>query len=85
MKVLTTSKDDDFLYSRLLDLLQQIKLVQGGTALDSTLRRHNKIKIYMIQKQIEKIKYVETTYFNEDGSLNYENIKSLQNRPIRVY
>lgn len=66
MKILT-SPDDDFLYERLLDLLEQIKLVQGGTALASSLRRHNKIKLYMIEKQIQKIKHIEETYFCKDG------------------
>lgn len=66
MKI-TTSYEDDFLYERLLTLLKQIKLVQGGTALSSTLRRHNKIKLYMIEKQIQKIKYIEEHYFCEDG------------------
>lgn len=62
MKILT-SNDDDFLYQKLLDLLQQIKLVQGGTALSSTLRRHNTIKCYMIEKQIQKIKSIEERFF----------------------
>lgn len=66
MKILT-SKSDDFLYSKLLDLLEQIKLVQGGTALSSTLRRHSDIKIYLIEKQIEKIRHIEEKYF-----LNHE-------------
>lgn len=83
MKILTSS-DDDFLYQKLLDLLKQIKLTQGGTALASTLRRHSEIKIYLIQKQIEKIEYIEKKYFNDDGSLNQSAIhhycqKSLQN------
>ena len=83
MKILT-SPDDDFLYERLLELLQQMKLVQGGTALASSLRRHNKIKLYMIEKQIQKIKHIEETYFCKDGldqaSIEaYHHKKSLQN------
>ena len=66
MKILT-SPDDDFLYEQLLRLLEQIKLVQGGTSLASSLRRHNKIKLYMIEKQIERIKYIEDKYFCKDG------------------
>lgn len=69
MKI-STSKDDDFLYEYLLELLQQIKLVQGGTSLSATLRRHNKLKIYMIEKQIERIKAIEDRYFLRNGSLN---------------
>lgn len=73
MKILT-SKSDDFLYSKLLELLQQIKLVQGGTALSSTLRRHTDIKLYMIQKQIDKIQHIEEKYFmNHD--LNHEAVE----------
>lgn len=68
MKILT-SNDDDFLYSQLLRLLEQIKLCQGGTALDSTLRRHNKLKIYLISKQIDRIRSIEERYFNPDGTL----------------
>ena len=84
MKILTSS-EDDFLYDQLLRLLEQIKLVQSGTALSSTLRRHNKIKLYMIKKQIEKIKYIEEKYFDDKG-LNqfaieeYHHKKSLQNQ-----
>ena len=65
MKILT-SKDDDFLYSKLLDLLKEIKLVQGGTALSSSLRRHNQIKLYLIEKQIYKIKEIEDKYFTSN-------------------
>lgn len=88
MKILTSS-EDDFLYEQLLRLLYQIKLVQSGTALSSTLRRHSKIKIYMIEKQIEKIKHIEETYFDDNG-LNQLAIKSynqktsLQNNKINV-
>ena len=71
---ITTSSSDDFLYKELSDLLSQIKLAQGGTALDSTLHRHNMLRIYLISKQIDKIKEFETKYFNSDGTL-----KSLHN------
>lgn len=83
MKIKVTEQDN-YLYEYLLSLLEQIKLVQGGTALSATLRRHTKLKIYLIQKQIEKIKYVEERYFNQDGSLRdlaiqTDKIKSLHN------
>lgn len=83
MKIKVTS-DDDYLYEYLLTLLQQIKLVQGGTALSATLRRHNKLKTYLIEKQIEKIKHIEERYFNKDGTLRdlaiqADKIKSLHN------
>lgn len=83
MKILT-SPDDDFLYKKLLELLYQIKLTQGATALNSTLRRHNMIKIYLLEKQINQIKTIEERYFDKDG-LNqlaieeYLHKKSLQN------
>lgn len=66
MKILT-SNSDNFLYSRILELLQQIKLVQGGTALSSTLRRHNKIRFYMIEKQRSLLNSIEEKYFTESG------------------
>lgn len=69
MKILT-SKDDNFLYDRFMILLQQIKLVQGGTALASTLRRHIKIKNYLIDKQSSILNHLEETYFHPDGSLD---------------
>lgn len=71
---LETCSRDNFLYEELGRLLQEIKLAQGGTSLDATLRRHNKIRIYLISKQIDKIRDIEETYFNEDGTLNNEAI-----------
>lgn len=83
MKIITSS-EDDFLYQQLLRLLYQIKLVQGGTALSSTLRRHTSLKIYLIEKQIEKIKTIEERYFTPQGLnhvvIHHDNQKeSLQN------
>ena len=71
---LETCSRDNFLYEELGRLLSEIKLAQGGTSLDATLRRHNKIRIYLISKQIDKIRDIEQTYFNEDGTLNDEAI-----------
>lgn len=88
MKILT-SPDDDFLYEKLLALLNQIKLTQGATALNSTLRRHSKIKLYMLEKQIRQIQHIEEKYFDKDG-LNqlaieeYLHRKSLQNNNVNV-
>ena len=76
MSKIDTDLKDDFLYSWLLDLLQQVKLVQGSTALNSTLRRHATIKNYLIAKQIDKLNYFEERYFLPDGSLNREAIDS---------
>lgn len=74
MKILTSS-DDNFLYNRLLMLCQQVKLVQGGTSLASTLRRHSKIKTYMIQKQVDMLDSIESRFFTDDG-LNKDEIEN---------
>lgn len=89
MKILT-SEEDNFIYDWLLDLLKQVKLVQGGTSLASTLRRHQSIKNYMIQKQKEKLDYIEHTFFTSDGNLDLLSIedyhhKSLQKNQLNVY
>lgn len=74
-KDLSVSPEDDFLYKKLMELLQQIKLTQGGTGLDASLRRHQKIKMYAMKKQIDRIKYIEETFFNPDGSIDQEAIE----------
>lgn len=66
MKILT-SEEDDFLYNKLLDLLKEVKLVRGGTELAYTLRNHRVIRDYLKEKQTEKLKYYEDTFFTEDG------------------
>lgn len=73
MKILTSTKDN-FLYDELILILEQIKLVQGGTSLASTIRRHQKIKNYLVDKQRKKLGYLEETYFHPDGSLDIEAI-----------
>lgn len=50
---------DDNLYNQSIMLLQQIKLVQGNTALNSTLRRHSRLKKYLLQKQIDYLQTLE--------------------------
>lgn len=84
MKVTTnmieTSELDDFLYLRLTKLLEELKVTLGGRDLDSTLRRHNMLKVYLMSKQIEKIRFIEENFFNEDGSLNYANIKAYHDK-----
>lgn len=69
-----TSPEDEFLYIQLTRLLEQIKLTRGGTELAYTLRNHKDIRLYLISKQIEKIRHIEETYFNDDGTLNYNAI-----------
>lgn len=82
MKIIT-SPEDDFLYDRIIELLSQVKLVQGGSAIPATLRRHKVIKDYLMEKQSMLITHIENTYF-EDGDLNqfaiekYLHKKSLQ-------
>lgn len=66
-----TSKDDDFLYDRILLLLSQIKLVQGGSAIPPTLRRHKAIKDYLISKQKSQIEYIEQNYFSSGELDNF--------------
>lgn len=71
MKILT-SKDDNFLYDRLISLFKEIRLIQGNTALNSTLRRHIKLKNYLVSKQSFILNSLEETYFHPDGSLDRE-------------
>ena len=73
---INVSSDDNFLYQQLMELLSQIKLAQGGSGFDASLRRHQKLKLYAMKKQIDRIKYIEETFFNPDGSLDYEAIES---------
>ena len=78
-----TSPNDDFLYERLIELLQQIKLVNGGTELAYTLRRHKNIRDYCKEKQIKQLKHIEDTYFIKD-SLNTLAIDTyLQNKSLQ--
>lgn len=64
-----SSHDDDFIYVQLINLFNQLKTIQGATELNYTLRNHWRLRDYCIKKQIDKIKYIEDTYFNDDGSL----------------
>lgn len=68
-----TSNEDNFLYDQLLRLLYQIKIVQGVPAVTATLRRHSSIKQYLIQKQVDKLKFIEDRYFIE-GDLDHSTI-----------
>lgn len=58
-----TSYQRDILEYHLLQLLQDIKLVQGGSAVGATLRRHPQIKKYLIQKQIDRLSSIEDDHF----------------------
>lgn len=73
--VIETSEEDDFLYQELMELLQQHKLLRGGAALNQTLKDHNVLTLYLISKQIDKIRTIEETYFNENGTLKSDVIE----------
>lgn len=68
MKVIT-SPADDFLYERIILILEQVKLVRGGTELAYTLRNHKFIRDYCKEKQTAELNYIDDHYFNSDGSL----------------
>lgn len=76
MKILI-STDDDLLYKDLIEFLYEIKIAQGGTALESTLYRHKILRNYLKEKQRQKIDELERIYFNSDGSLNHEAVSKL--------
>ncbi|MBQ6414191.1 hypothetical protein IJI28_01020 [Candidatus Saccharibacteria bacterium] len=69
ISVIETSSKDDFLYQELMELLWDHKLLRGGAALNQTLKDHNVLTLYLISKQIDKIRNIEESYFNDDGSL----------------
>lgn len=72
--VYLTNPDDDFIYDRIIKLLYEIKLVQGASFLNSTIRRHKKIRDYLHDKQVEKITNIEDRFFGPDG-LDQEEIE----------
>lgn len=74
--MIITTSDDDFLYERIIKLLQEVKLVRGGTDLAYTLRNHKLIKQYLTEKQKAEIRYIENTYFDERDNLNTLAIQS---------
>lgn len=47
------------LYNKAIELLQQIKLTQGNTALNSTLRRHSSLKKFLLEEQVNRLKFLE--------------------------
>lgn len=52
------------LYDKSIELLQQIKLTQGNTALNSTLRRHAKLKKFLLEKQVDRLQIIEDAIDN---------------------
>lgn len=84
MKIIT-SEEDTFIYDRLIVLLNDIKLVRGGTELAYSLRNHPKIRNYLREKQVIFLSNIEKAYFNDDGSLNQlaiENYHAHKNRSL---
>lgn len=69
-KDLETSPSDDFVYQKFIHILQNIRLVQGGSALDATLHRHPRVLNYCKAKQLAQLNEVESSYFYDDGTLN---------------
>lgn len=75
-KFIQTSEKDNILYTKLIYLLTEIKLVHGGNGLASTLRRHPKIKDYLSSKQRFILEDLETRYFSPSGDLDVESLES---------
>ena len=84
MKVLT-SENDNILYQKLLELLYAIKITQGGTALSSTLRRHPKVKDYLISKQRNILEDIEGRYFFDNGELDQDQLLKLHQRSLQNF
>lgn len=87
MKILIC-KDDDYLYKDIIEFLYEVKIAQGGKGLESTLFRHPKLKKFLKDKQREQIQYLESKYFNPDGSVNQqamEELKSIYKNEKSVY
>lgn len=47
------------LYNKSISLLHEIKVTQGATALNSTLRRHPKLKKFLLSMQVDKLSLIE--------------------------
>lgn len=52
------------IYDKAIALLQQIKLTQGNTALNSTLRRHSKLKKFLLEVQVSRLDSIENAIDN---------------------
>lgn len=53
------SIDSNQVYDKSIELLNQIKITQGATALNSTLRRHITLKKFLLTKQVERLSLIE--------------------------
>lgn len=87
MKILVW-KNDDYLYKDLIEFLYEVKIAQGGKGLEASLFRHPKLKKFLREKQREQITYLESRYFNPDGTVNQvacEELKELYKNDRSVY
>lgn len=53
--------DTNQLYDKSIELLRQIKLTQGNTALNSTLRRHVVLRKFLLVEQVKRLKFLESS------------------------
>ena len=79
-KDIVTNDDDTFLYDRLIVLFKEIKLIQSGSGLDSTLRHHRRLQNYCMAKQSDFLNHIEERYFLDDGSICLSAINDYHNR-----
>lgn len=52
------------LYMKAIEFLQQVKLTQGNTALNSTLRRHATLRKFLLKVQADRLNWLEETLDN---------------------
>ena len=53
--------DKKILYQNSIQLLDEIRLVEGPVAVSSTLRRHPLLKTFIHSQQMERMDYLEKT------------------------
>lgn len=82
MKILV-SKDDDILYTDLIQFLTEVKLIHGPQGLSCTYRKHPHIRDFMKRKQKEMIEEIEADYFMPDGTLNLDTLTELRAKYCR--
>lgn len=59
MKIPILDDDADELYCNLINLCEEIKTVLGPQGLDATLRRHKKIREFLLSYQSDSLVYFE--------------------------
>lgn len=82
--IVLKSKGDRILYTSLVQFLHDVKIVQGGKALENTLFWHKAIRKYLIAKQKEMINEFESTYFTPDGSVDLEALDLLVDSELDI-